>query len=179
MARQLTASEIRSGSRLVAPRVSRALDEIVALLQLNLATAITARNEDDGLTTPDVVIRAPKSIGIAPADVMGDGWLNTVLVSAAVQTVVLGPRCFQNEMQIMVYSIEEKVSEATQVRNMFRRAECIYEVLYHFLTNHCDEAGRPVWQLLEPQGITMLPQPMSEYSGAVCAYRLRQTPDNR
>lgn len=156
--------------RLVDGRESIVLDELVRRLQLNLNDKIAYLNTTLNLTGSRAIPK-PKGYHVAPA-VLTDEYINTVLVSVAVNTESHSPGVFRNELQAVVYSIDRRIEKETQIGVAWDRSGAIRGVLYHFLLGCVDASNRQCWRLLEPTGKTMLPEPYSEYAGVACYYRV-------
>lgn len=170
----LTTDRLAASARLIDSQIDRAIAEVKRILDTSLTVEINRYNTARGLTQ-DTGVRYPKSIEFAPNG-FDDTWINKIGISYAVQTSAIAPRRFRNDLMVMVYSIDAPQEAESGARNNARRAERIRTVLNCFLTNHCDVDDVRVWDILEPQGVTPLPDWAREYSGTTCSYRLSITP---
>jgi hypothetical protein len=122
-------------------------------------------------------IAHPAGYYVAP-QTLTDDYLNSVIVSAKVATQAMSPGTFKNEAQIVVYSINERIEVREQIEDAFDRSGLVRGILYRYLTGCIDPQGRRVWRLLEPTGVSMLPEAWEGYSGVACSYRMVQSPDD-
>lgn len=153
-----------------------ALQELVNRLKANIPAKTTALNARLGLTGDRAIpIPKPESFGVAPR-VLSDAYVNSVLVGGATTTREQGFDAFQNETQVVVYSIGARIEDVQQLQDAHHRAAIIRGVLYHFRSTTVDDSGRVVWRVLAPTGVSLLPSPMDEYSGCACYFRMVQPP---
>lgn len=157
---------------LVDNRLSIALNEILRRLRDNMPAKIDYINTQLGHPSGKG-IKEPNGYYLAPG-ILTDTYINTILVGAATSTVAGSPKTFKNETQIVVYSIGRKIEVMEQVDDAFDRSGVIRGILYHFLTGCEDADGRQCWQLLEPSGLSMLPEAYANYAGVACYYRMVQ-----
>lgn len=171
-----TVDEILDNEPLVNGDVALAAGELVARLRALLPATITKKNARKGWTAPPHMITVPKAsdIDIAPLD-LTQVTRNCVLVAAAVETTPQGVGAFKNIIRVRVWSIEGRATTSEQIQNHFRRAETIRAVLLPFLRGCVTQSGEKAWRLLEPNGISILPE-RKEFSGVAATFTLVQSP---
>ena len=167
-----TDAEFLAALSLVDTRLSIAINEILRRLKANMPSKIDFINTR--LNYPaGKGIKKPAGYFLAPG-ILTDDYINTILVGAATSTTANSPRVFKNDSQITVYSIGRKIERDEQVDDSWDRSGVIRGILYHFLTECEDADGRQCWQLLEPSGVTMLPEPWGAYAGTTSFFRMIQ-----
>jgi hypothetical protein len=173
-----TPAEILEAMPLLGGRISLALKEVERRLRLNLPGAIDAFNAAQGYPAGKGVLKpAVEDIVISPANVTNHP-LNCVLISISADTATEGARVFRKECEVLVFSIEGKLSQAKDsVADVFDRAGLIQGSLYYFLTHCRDAQNREAWAKLEPGEIMFLPEPFEQYAGAMCSFRAVLTND--
>jgi len=157
---------------LVDSRLGIALEEILRRLEQKLPPLIDYVNGRLSLAGSRK-IKKPAGYSIAPAK-MSNHYINHICVGFSTDTTAQAPGVFRNDHTVIVYSIGERIEISEQIVQTLDRAGVIRGALYQFLTGCVDDHDRICWRLLEPQGVTFLPEAWSEYSGVSCLYKLVQ-----
>jgi len=157
---------------LVDSRLGIALEEILRRLEQKLPPLIDYVNEALSLTGSRK-IKTPAGYSIAPAK-MSNHYINHICVGFSTDTSAQAPGIFKNEHTVIIYSIGERVEISEQIVQTLDRGGLIRGALLQFLTGCVDDQERLCWRLLEPQGVTFLPEAWNEYSGVSCLYKLVQ-----
>jgi hypothetical protein len=170
-----TIEELRDYDALVNGDLGLALDELLRRLRTLLPLFIADKNERKGWSGPDA-IELPHDIRLAPA-VLSDFYLDSILVGAKVNTTPQGiGGVFRSEVEVTIYSIDERIQAEQQVRVAWARAEAIRAVLQPFLSGCIDAEDRPCWRMLEPTGYSLLRGDWGrEYSGTQVTFRMVQS----
>lgn len=172
-----TPAEVWGNLQDVDHRPFAAYNEIIRRLKDELPAAIDYANEQLGFAGKKGIVK-PKENGyrVAPA-VLTEDYINTIIVSGATSTEVQHPGDFKSVTQVVIYSIDAREEVKEQFEDTLSRAGLIRGILLRYLTGCIDPDGRPVWRVLEPTGVTALPDRFAGYSGAALYYTMVQPPN--
>jgi len=169
-----TDSEFLEALPLVDGGIFEALEEIRLRLKANVPGKTAALNTALGLSGVEA-IPVPKHYGLAP-DRLTDEHIDTIQIGVATSTMQLSPGVFRNDSDLVIYSVGRRIEGPQQFTDCHRRAAVIRGILRAFQTGCIDSADRVLWSSLNPTGVSLLPEPYSEYSGAACYYKMVQFP---
>lgn len=174
-----TIEEMFEAMPLVSGRLRLVQDEIVRRLSMELPGMITELNQRNGwVGIRNKEIPQPSGFELAPT-ALNENYLNKILVGVALESTTHGVGAFKNEVQVVVYSIDEAVQIDQQVRVLWERADLIRGVLFPFLTGCVNAEGKRCWRQLQPTSVAMLPNDWAdEYSGTMCMFVATQAPGN-
>lgn len=171
-----SADDLLDIAPLVNGRVGLAQNELVRRLRVALPPLITAFNAREG-RAGNRALEVPKAKDFQAAPgAITDDHIGKILVACHVTTSDNGPGAFKNSVQVVVFSVDERIQGGEQVTTLWERAELARLALFPYLNGCVDEAGRRVWRQLIPTGYALLPGDWHEYSGTRCTFNMVQPP---
>ncbi len=168
-----TGAEILADMSQHTGRISLAQRECIRRLRALLPLAIAAHNQAEG-TAPGKGVIPVSGVEKKPAE-LAETFLNKIVVGVSVETVDYGSGAFQNVVELVIYSIDQKIEQGRQVDVSWERCELVRGCLYPFLSGCVDADGRRVWRSLVPRAYSQIEGTWAKgFSGTEAHFQLIQ-----
>lgn len=172
-----TSAQIVDNAARVDANEAFALLEIKRRLELDLPGAIGVANTRFGYTGANV-IRTPEWVKCAPVGIKEGDKVNGILIGAAETMETYAPQMFKPVIQIVIYSVDQRVETEEQYLRHLQRKGLMKSVMLDCLTSTFDAQGRKVWALLTPSSSSWLPEEWEKFGGIQINYQMTHDPSN-
>jgi hypothetical protein len=151
-------------------RATPVLDEVLDIERRVLPGVIDYMNVQKNLDLPTIqgyYVGGEKVVGTWPV----------LIATTEVDTQVLSPANFQDNMNLMLFVAYDRFESRRQVYDAYDLAYLARAVLTSFNTGYSKD-GKKLWSQLLPAGFTSVPQMWTEFQGFAVHFRIAQFPGN-